>query len=272
MRKSYLNKELGTVILPDFAGVFDAFITAYRKTPTIHRKGRSAASPNRFIEIAQAAFNYAVKAELLDKNPITKHRFPKGEEKPRDRYLSDVERIRLLSAIREHRPYLIPFIEYNLAVPCRKSELVQAKREHYNPFANTILIPDSKADIPINKPVPPSMKEYFRNIPLDCPYLFYRQDREGKFHPLGDFKREWKFCLKQAGIVDTRIHDLRHISATELYSNGIPEREIMDIAGWKTPMLSTYRHKNSLKTAQKINRFFEECADTVQIAQTSASN
>jgi hypothetical protein len=27
---------------------------------------------------------------------------------------------------------------------------------------------------------------------------------------------------------------------------------IMDIAGWKTPMLSNYRHKDTLKSAQAI--------------------
>jgi len=52
--------------------------------------------------------------------------------------------------------------------------------------------------------------------------------------------------------VNARIHDLRHISATDLYEAGIPERVIMDCAGWKTPMLSQYRHKDSLKSAKAI--------------------
>jgi hypothetical protein len=41
-------------------------------------------------------------------------------------------------------------------------------------------------------------------------------------------------------------------TATDLYANGNPERVIMDIAGSKTPMLSTHRHKDSLKSAQII--------------------
>lgn len=241
-------------------------------TKTTHGTVRSAASTNRIVSLVRAVYNTGIDLKMLSENPVTKDRFPKGKEKARDRYLSIDERNKLLIAIREYRPYILPFIEYNLAVPCRKSELVQAKKEQYNQFTNTIYIPDSKCDIPINKPVPPSMKEYFRSIPADCPYLFYRQDSTGKYHSLGDFRKAWGYCLKKADIKDAHIHDLRHISATELYSNGIPEREIMDIAGWKTPMLTTYRHKNSLKTAQKINRFFEECVDTVQFEQTSASN
>ena len=53
-----------------------------------------------------------------------------------------------------------------------------------------------------------------------------------------------------------RVHDLRHVAASDLYAAGISEREIMDIAGWKTTMLSTYRHLDSLKSAQRINDHF----------------
>lgn len=94
------------------------------------------------------------------------------------------------------------------------------------------------------------MLQYFRSIPADCPFLFYRQDVEGEYHSLGDFRKAWHHCLKLAELSDVRFHDTRHCSATDLYVNGNPERVIMDIAGWKTPMLTTYRHKNSLKSAQ----------------------
>ncbi|MBN1603226.1 MAG: hypothetical protein JW915_16575 [Chitinispirillaceae bacterium] len=67
----------------------------------------------------------------MDKNPITKAKFPKGEEKARDRYLTNDEQIQLLNAIKEHRPYLLPFVRYNLAVPCRKSELIKAKFKRF---------------------------------------------------------------------------------------------------------------------------------------------
>jgi integrase len=265
----FIKRELGHIQLSDFVSYFDEFIRVFRNATTTHGTTRSEASTNRIITIVRAAFNFGIDAEYVDKNPITKAKFPKGEEKARDRYLTSDEQARLLKAIREHRPYLLPFIRYNLAIPCRKSELIKAKKEQYNPFTNTIYIPDSKADIPINKPVPPEMRDYFRNIPSDCPYLFYRQTKQGKFYPLGDLRKAWAYCLEKAEITDAHIHDLRHVSATELYSNGIPEREIMDIAGWKTPMLSTYRHKNSLITAQKLNRYFEQAGNCIPLQAAS---
>jgi len=77
----------------------------------------------------------------------------------------------------------------------------------------------------------------------DCPWLFYWVDEQGKYRQLITIRRSWQSCLKKAGLSDLRIHDLRHISATDLYEAGNPEREIMDIAGWRSPMLSHYRHE-----------------------------
>ncbi len=254
----FLEKELGHISIEEFPDRFEIFIRIYRNTPTIHGKVRGSASANRLIEITKAAYNHGIKLDIIEKNPITNTRYAKSEEKARDRYLNEDERTRLINSICEHRPYLLPIIQYMLNVPCRKSELVTAGREQYNQFSNTIYIPDSKNGLPINKPVPPIMTIYFKNLPKDCPYLFYQIDKYRNYHSLGDFKKAWAYCLKKAKLQNVRIHDLRHISATDLYEAGVPERVIMDIAGWKTQMLSQYRHKDSLKSAKAINEFFEK--------------
>jgi integrase len=82
---------------------------------------------------------------------------------------------------------------------------------------------------------------------------------------LGD--KAWHHCLGLAELKDVRFHDSRHCAATDLYANGNPERVIMDIAGWKTPMLSTYRHKNSLKSAQIIKFSSEQVKSDVVPAE-----
>jgi integrase len=247
----FIKNELGEISLEVFADQFERYLKILKNTAT-HRGGkRSNHSINRYVEIVRSAFGLAVELEYIDKNPITKVRFPRMEEKPRDRYLSQDERLRLLNAIQKHRAYMLPIIQYMLLVPCRVTELTSAKREQYNPFTATIYIPDSKADIPIYKPVPTEMKRYFDSIPADCPWLFYRRDDAG-YHALGTMQQAWAYCLKEAKLSNVRIHDTRHISASDLYEAGNPERMIMDIAGWVTPMLSNYRHKDSFRSAQGI--------------------
>ena len=254
----YIEQETGHLSLDEYADRFEQWLHVLKQTaPKHHQRKRSAASSNRYIEIVRAVFGLLVELEIIRENPITKARFPKGEERPRDRYLTETERLKLMNAIREHRPYILPFVEYSLAVPCRKSELTAAKREQFDPFTNTIYIPTTKGGFPVTKPVPPNMIEYFRSIPAECPWLFYWQDAEGNYHQFGTMQKPWAFCVKKAGLKNVRIHDLRHVAASDLYASGIPEREIMDVAGWKTPMLSTYRHRDSLKSAQKINALFE---------------
>jgi integrase len=163
-----------------------------------------------------------------------------------------------------HRIYTPSFGIQSLSLR-GKSELTQLTRDAYNAFTNTVYIPDSKAGIPIHKPVPEEMKDYFlHGIPAGCPWLFWRQDKDGQYKPLGDFKKSFKTCVKAAGLVDVRVHDLRHVAASDLCAMGNSERAIMDIAGWKTPMLSTYWHKDSLRSAKTIlfrGRCEDKCED-----------
>ena len=141
-------------------------------------------------------------------------------------------------------------------LPCRISELTEARKDQYNSFNGTLYFPDSKAGIPIYRPVL-EMKDYFDSIPSGCPWLFFWIDHKGNFRKFNNIRKPFQYCVKKAGLTDVRIHDLRHCAATDLYAQGIPEREIMDLAGWKTPMLSTYRHKNSMRTAQSLQEKFK---------------
>jgi integrase len=264
-RCNMLSVDLGKVPVNVFADRFEAYLKILKNNPT-KKTGNppSNATVNRIIEIVRAAFNLSIALGLMDENPITKARFPKAKESPRDRYLTEDERQRFLNVIEIQAPYLLPFVRYSLLVPCRKSELTTLPKEAYNTFTNTIYVPKSKAGIPIHKPVPEEMKDYFINgIPSGCPWLFFRQEKDGSFHPLGDFRRAFKSCLKAAGLQNVRVHDLRHVAASDLCACGNSERAIMDIAGWKTPMLSTYWHKNSLKSAQSI-QFSRKCEASVK--------
>jgi integrase len=250
-----LSRDLGSIPIREFPQRFESYIRIMRVTPT-KKTGKipSNGTINRILEIVKATFNLAVALEVIKENPVSAARFPKLPVSPRDRYLNDDERLRLFNAISEIAPHIEPFVRYSLMVPCRKGELIYLRRDAFNAITSTLYIPDSKAGIPIYKPIPDEMKSYFRSIPARCEYLFYRHvESTGEYLPLGDFRKSWKAVLKKAGIVNCRIHDLRHCAASDLTIAGNSERVIMDIAGWKTPMLSTYWHKNSLRSAQLIS-------------------
>jgi len=248
----YVQRELGHIRLELFTERFEAYRKYLMTTPTARGILRKGSTINRIVNIVRAVFNHLVNLELIDRNPISKVRFPKLEEHSRDRLLTPEERLKLFSAIRDCRPHILPIVQYMIQVPCRVSELVTAAREQYNPFTQTIYIPDSKAGIPIHKPIPPDMAEYFRSIPADSPYLFYRKSANG-YRPLTGLPRAWAACLSHAGIADYHIHDLRHEAVTRLYELGNSERAIADVAGWTRPnMLDVYRHRDCQRSAQRM--------------------
>lgn len=254
-RYNQLTRFLGDASIQALPDRLEAWIKALRSSPSRIGKPLANASVNRLLQMVNAAINLAVRLEVLEKNPITRARFPKLREVPRDKVLTKDEANRLLSLLAIEAPHLKPIFQFAYQVPCRKAELVNMRREDLDLPNNAIRVRNgtTKNDQGVWKPIPPSMAGYFRSIPQGCPFLFHRIDK-GVYRPLGDFKTAWKRCLRLAGIEDFHFHDTRHVSASALLDNGTPEQVVMQVAGWKTNMLRTYYHRAG-KQALGLVRF-----------------
>jgi integrase len=245
-----VRNHFGKYPMFGFADAFERFLNVYKNTPVWGKK-RKPHSTNQLIVTVRAVFSLLVDLDIVEKNPISTSRFPRMKEKARERVLTPEETLRLLNAIREIRPYIEPFVLFMLQVPCRNTELFTARKEQYNTIQNTIHIPRSKGGRSIEKPVPPGMRDYFLNIPSECPWLFYRESG-GRYYPLSKLNSAWKVVLSRAGISDFRMHDLRHMAVTEAMEHN-SDWEIADIAGWTTPnQLKTYRNVQAMKVAQRF--------------------
>jgi integrase len=258
-RFNQLLKALGDVPLSMFPERLEAYLKLRSETPSRIKKGLSDASINRLTQLVMAAFNKAVEIEILDKNPISRARFPKYKETPRDVIISKKDLARLLDIIAIEASHLEAIVRYNFQVPCRKSELINMRMEDLDLINNAIRVRNGKTknDAGIWKPIPPDMVGYFRSIPPGCPYLFYRFEK-GVYKPLGDFKTAWKRCLRLAGLPDLHFHDGRHTSASNLVDNGTPDRVVMQVAGWRTDMLRIYYNRSG-KQSFGLLKFSESC-------------
>ncbi|MBN1981526.1 MAG: site-specific integrase [Chitinivibrionales bacterium] len=249
-----LNKELGGISMADLRDVFDQFLLRLRKTVTKQSPCYSIATCNRYLAWAKASINFCIKrGKLAGENPLKS--ISKGREIPRDFVLNTDEQQRLISVLNDRFPYLVPIVTYIIQVPCRRTEIVNARRENYDQINQVIRISNgtTKTDEGVYKPIPPNMIEYFKSLPSDCPYLFYRI-KKGTYVSIGDFRRAWKTALKRADLPTTiRPHDLRHIAATAMIANGNSERQVMQVAGWRSPMLSTYYHRDGLNAAKTVS-------------------
>ncbi|MBD3391646.1 MAG: tyrosine-type recombinase/integrase [Chitinivibrionales bacterium] len=209
---------------------------------------------NHYTTWAKAILNYAVRFGLIEKNPI--RHFEKLREVARDVVLNEIDRQRLLNVVDREAPHLSAVLRFALQVPCRRSELVNMKRDALDLFNNCIRVrcgTMKNKNLAAYKPIPPDMLDYFRNLPSDTDYLFYRRDRDGVCRGLGDFKRAWGRCLRLAGIKGLHFHDSRHMSATELLNNGTPEGVVVEIAGWTSnAMLRTYYHRAGVQSLNLV--------------------
>lgn len=252
----WLDKELGHVPISGLGETFGAWLKVYTTAPTRSGKPRSPFTVNRTISMVKAVCGHLVDLEILPKNPITKARCPLTTVKAREVYLSLEERDRLMSVIREKKPFIEPIVRFMLSVPCRAfSELVTAKRDQLR--GNMIFIPKSKNGDSIYKPVPKDMADYFNSIPVDSPYLFYRV-KGGRYLPLSNLREAFETCRKLAGFPNLRIHDLRHLAVTELVKKGLPIPILKKIAGWRSDMTATYFNLDGVEVADYVEQLEKE--------------
>lgn len=93
----------------------------------------------------------------------------------------------------------------------------------------------------------------------ECPFIV-----SWKGQGISETKRAWKNACKRALLPDLLIHDLRRTAARNMIRAGVPERQVLDIVGWKTrAMLDRYNimDERDVHTAgEKMTRYLEEKA------------
>jgi integrase len=268
-----LEEEFGTVDVRSFPARFERHVSVYRKEGKNHQA-------NRFIEVARSAFQCCVGLGLLKTNPISPELFPESSEDARDISLSADEQWKIVKiAARDKRTvHIARYLQFMFQVPSRKSEIVNVVIGDVDLFNMAIRIHNgtTKNDIGTWKPIPPNMQKWIRRRVrmargLDEPLFARYVECRDVMAPLGDFKNAWNTVRTAANYPDLRIHDTRHISATELVDNNTPEEVVNQVAGWKTNMLRTYYHRNP-KRALQLVRFSREpqCEPVVNPNQAKA--
>jgi len=263
-----LKEDLGNVQISDMRDRFDKYLLLLKKTQgrkylptskTFKGTGKllSNQTINHYLKWAKAAFNCAVRAGIVKENPLLY--FQKLPTRPRDRILTEDEKTNLLEKVKKESPHIYPIVLYSMLVPCRRGELLALRRTDYNMVTNTIHIPAemTKMKRACIKPVPESCKEYFRSIPEECPYLFFRYLGK-KYYPLGNFGKAWRRCLELAEIENYRFHDTRRGAYTDLLLAGNAPHVVMQVSGHATDMSKVYFGRNEMLAAKSIN-FNEKC-------------
>jgi integrase len=162
---------------------------------------------NRLLERIRSIFNKAADWGWDGANPATG--IKKYSEKSRDRFLQPEELPRFFEALaNEPNKAARDFFMISLLAGARKSNTLAMRWEEINFHAATWRIPQTKNDDPQVVHLSPQAMQILteRKLHSLSPWVFPGAGALGHFT---DPKKAWMRILKEAGIADLRIHDLR---------------------------------------------------------------
>lgn len=209
--------------------------------------GRKVATINHEVGILGAALTHARRRWGLPiGNPTEAQRLP--GQTVRLRYLERHEAEKLLQAAESKKPILADFVKLALNTGCRKNELMHLRwqdvdmKRSYIDVRPEITKTRKRRILPMNR----GAKEVLQRIKVRqerdevrTVWVFANQAGER----LVKFDELFRKALKLAGIVDFRIHDLRHTFASWLVSEGVDLIKVRDLLGHSSiTMTERYAH------------------------------
>lgn len=200
----------------------------------------SGSSFNRTLDIVSHLFTTCRKEwGYKIQNPCLDFTRPKNNP-PRKRRFTDNEINLLIKG--KHTSHLISvFLELLLETGMRKSELFNVQPNHLE--GNILHIPVTKTQ-PRTIPVSRRALELFKSVEL--PIQISRNN----------VNRAWRRLCGLYGIVDAKIHDIRHQALTNfMYNKGLSVQETMLISGHSSPniLLKIYSNITSQEIAKKLD-------------------
>ncbi|MBV1880298.1 MAG: site-specific integrase [Pseudomonadales bacterium] len=184
----------------------------------------TSASQNRYISLVSMILRKAaIEWDWIENYPIIRKR---KEAKRRVRWIKPEEAIKLLDALpdRHRQP-----IKLGFATGLRKSNFYHLKWSQIDMQRQCAWVYGDEAK---------GKKDIA--IPLNQTAMDILRSQIGKHNefvfgiinpPTNPF---WKKCIAKAGIVDFRIHDVRHTWASWHVMNGTSLNELMELGGWSS--------------------------------------
>ncbi len=251
----FWKHKLGTLSLAD---ITPALLVRYRNEllaeTTRLNKPRSNATVVRYLASISHAFTVAMKDwQWVTDNPVSKISKPR-QARGRERYLSDDERERLLTACRaSSNRYLLPVVVLAISTGMRRGEIMNLRWSDVDLKRGTIILTATKNDtsraVPLSGLALTLLQDLAKVRRLDTPLLFPGTLPQ---KPM-DLKKPWELAMAQAKLQDFRFHDLRHTAASYLAMNGATTMEIAAVLGHKTlQMVKRYSHLTNSHTAQVV--------------------
>jgi len=190
----------------------------------LHNKMRDTPyQANRTLALLSKMFELSIRWDMRKDNPARGvEKFP---EEKRDRWLSDKELERLLTALSEHPNQIAAnAIRLQLLTGARIGEVLTAQWTDIDLDRGVWTKPSHhtkqkrREHLPLSTAACSLLAEMEATHSASSPWLFPGRSQD---QPYKDLKAFWRSVTKAAGLADYRIHDNRHTHASHLVSSGL---------------------------------------------------
>ena len=261
MHLTWWKAELGSFSLADISPAMIAEKRDYLASGITKRNTkRSSSTVVRYMAALSHAFTIAVKEwGWLEDSPMRRVTKPK-EPRGRVRFLSDEERVRLLSECKKSESETLYLaVVLALSTGARRMEILGLQWQDIDLQRGFITLHETKNGerraLPLAGHALEIMKQHAKVRHVNCAFVFPSKNFK---NPI-DLRTPFENALKRAEITDFRWHDLRHSCASYLAMNGASLAEIAEILGHKTlQMVKRYAHLSDTHTSKVVARMNEK--------------
>ncbi len=207
-------------------------------------KGYALATSNKLPVILKIIFNLAKRLKVpgAEANPAAEFKIVQPQN-GRERFLTQEETARLKDALEQSKhPQLKNAVALMLMLGFRKRELLDAKWGDVDLERRSWLIPLSKSGKPRRVIISGAALDVLAKLPRweNCPYVV---PDPATLKPYITLQYHWDIARKKAGLLDVRMHDLRHSFASNLVNSGRSILEVSKLLGHSSVSMSQrYTH------------------------------
>lgn len=240
-KRTWSNDELSlrSRILPKLGALPLAQVTLDRVERYLSQRLKHVkpSSANREAALLRRMMGLAWKWDLIAENPLRKLDLFR-EPPPRMPNLQAEDEARLLAAA---HPWLRRIVQAALLTGARKGELVSLQWRHVDFDQRLLVIPDSKSGLPRSVPLHPALLQDLKARRGHLDALVFTLD-DGRPVDPHTCSQGFRRLVRKLGL-PLRFHDLRHVAATRMLSQGAGVIQIASLLGHRTlAMTRRYSH------------------------------
>ena len=220
-------------------------------------EGLAKSTTRKYMALLQRALDIGRK-ELgipMTHNPVMLVTKPR-EDDSRDRILEEHEWERLLEACdKSSVHFLKALVLLARETMCRRSEILRITRYDINFDKGTLHLPKTKNGSPRTIGLSPRAMEVLKSLPVTVDGSYFKSPFKSNDNLGNLVSKAFARAVKEAGIKDFRLHDVRHMSASDRAMQGWTISELSAQGGWKSlSQLKRYTQIKGEHLAQKMRQ------------------